>query len=386
MNINEMRKKFREKKNQVDDTSSEKMSVDQEIGVSNNDKPAKSGDSSSVSVDEPTYHYERGSNTVLFECSRICNLSDEPTGHLSLNCWISTETRNDDGWQNDNYAFADDFDLGHLLKGTLFTNICHTFTIPDNLVKIVNDMNNVDAEWHFVFTVNELHEDGNNYIVHTVNGPNENAELSFPFSEESISIHKLANGAYKAFLNEEPFTGTLYSSNKLFEIEFKDSDSTYIFCYHKNGELAVGYTFDDRLATCYFIEEGEGVSKEEFEQKYGKRFDRIFSSGLAEVDANLSYDDEEEDSNTSDKTSSHTDSTYRSDVYNTVVSILEDKLGVDSSEISYSSTLSDLGADSLDAVELVMECEKEFGINIPDDEAERIRTVGDAVRYIERHS
>jgi acyl carrier protein len=51
----------------------------------------------------------------------------------------------------------------------------------------------------------------------------------------------------------------------------------------------------------------------------------------------------------------------------------------------YSSFADDIGADSLDIVELVMELEEEFGVSIPDDEAEQIKTVADAIRYIERH-
>ena len=50
------------------------------------------------------------------------------------------------------------------------------------------------------------------------------------------------------------------------------------------------------------------------------------------------------------------------------------------------SFTNDLGADSLDTVELIMEFEKEFGISIPDDQAEKIATVGDAINYIEEHS
>ena len=53
------------------------------------------------------------------------------------------------------------------------------------------------------------------------------------------------------------------------------------------------------------------------------------------------------------------------------------------SEIAFTN---DLGADSLDTVELIMEFEKEFGISIPDDQAEKIATVGDAINYIEEHS
>ena len=68
-----------------------------------------------------------------------------------------------------------------------------------------------------------------------------------------------------------------------------------------------------------------------------------------------------------------------------VKSIIVDKLGVDASEVKESASFTnDLGADSLDTVELIMEFEKEFGINIPDEDAgEKIVTVGDAIKYIE---
>lgn len=67
-----------------------------------------------------------------------------------------------------------------------------------------------------------------------------------------------------------------------------------------------------------------------------------------------------------------------------VTKIIVDKLGVDESEISTEASFTnDLGADSLDTVELIMELEKEFDISIPDEKAEAIATVGDAVSYIE---
>ena len=68
-----------------------------------------------------------------------------------------------------------------------------------------------------------------------------------------------------------------------------------------------------------------------------------------------------------------------------VKSIIVDKLGVDASEVKESASFTnDLGADSLDTDELILEFEKEFGINIPDEDAgEKIATVGDAIKYIE---
>lgn len=75
-----------------------------------------------------------------------------------------------------------------------------------------------------------------------------------------------------------------------------------------------------------------------------------------------------------------------SDVRSKVVNIIVDKLGVEESEVTdEASFTNDLGADSLDTVELIMEFEKEFNLSIPDEEAEKIETVGNAVAYIEEH-
>ncbi len=68
-----------------------------------------------------------------------------------------------------------------------------------------------------------------------------------------------------------------------------------------------------------------------------------------------------------------------------VIEIVADQLGVDKDKISSdTSFVNDLGADSLDTVELVMELEEEFDINIPDDAAEKIQTVGQAIEFIEK--
>ena len=73
-----------------------------------------------------------------------------------------------------------------------------------------------------------------------------------------------------------------------------------------------------------------------------------------------------------------------SEVTERVKAIIVDKLGVSESEVTPEATFTqDLGADSLDTVELIMEFEKEFGIQIPDEKAETIQTVGDAIEYIE---
>lgn len=73
-----------------------------------------------------------------------------------------------------------------------------------------------------------------------------------------------------------------------------------------------------------------------------------------------------------------------SDIKERVQKIIVEKLNVDEAEINESASFTnDLGADSLDTVELIMEFEKEFGINIPDEQAEKISTVGDAIAFIE---
>ena len=76
-----------------------------------------------------------------------------------------------------------------------------------------------------------------------------------------------------------------------------------------------------------------------------------------------------------------------SEIASRVKAIIVDKLGVEESEVTIEASFTgDLGADSLDTVELIMEFEKEFNISIPDDQAEKIATVGDAVSYIEANA
>lgn len=73
-----------------------------------------------------------------------------------------------------------------------------------------------------------------------------------------------------------------------------------------------------------------------------------------------------------------------SEIASRVKAIIADKLNVDETEVTENAEFTkDLGADSLDTVELIMEFEKEFGITIPDEKAETIATVGDAINYIE---
>ena len=75
------------------------------------------------------------------------------------------------------------------------------------------------------------------------------------------------------------------------------------------------------------------------------------------------------------------------DITSEVKAIIVDKLGVDENEVTPTASFTnDLGADSLDTVELIMEFEKKFGLTIPDDAAEKISTVGDAIAYIEQYA
>lgn len=76
-----------------------------------------------------------------------------------------------------------------------------------------------------------------------------------------------------------------------------------------------------------------------------------------------------------------------SEIANRVKKIIVDKLGVEESEVTNEASFTnDLGADSLDTVELMMEFEKEFNISIPDDQAENIGSVGQAISYLEEHA
>lgn len=82
-----------------------------------------------------------------------------------------------------------------------------------------------------------------------------------------------------------------------------------------------------------------------------------------------------------------TKKTIMSEIKEKVTKIIVDKLGVEESEVTAEASFTnDLGADSLDTVELIMEFEKEFNISIPDEKAETIATVGDAVKYLEENT
>lgn len=76
-----------------------------------------------------------------------------------------------------------------------------------------------------------------------------------------------------------------------------------------------------------------------------------------------------------------------SEIAEKVKNIIVEKLGVEKSEVTEEASFTnDLGADSLDTVELIMEFEKEFNTSIPDDQAEQIATVGQAIAYLEKNA
>lgn len=81
-----------------------------------------------------------------------------------------------------------------------------------------------------------------------------------------------------------------------------------------------------------------------------------------------------------------TEITSKTDHVYKVIQIMVDKFGIDENQLSYKASFSnDLNIDSLDLLELISEIEREFKISIPDDEAERLTTVGAVVDYIDRH-
>ncbi len=78
--------------------------------------------------------------------------------------------------------------------------------------------------------------------------------------------------------------------------------------------------------------------------------------------------------------------TIMQEIIDEVKDVIAEKLSVDKEEITLDKSFTaDLGADSLDTVELIIEFEKRFGVSIPDEDAEKIQTVGDAVEYIKSH-
>lgn len=150
-----------------------------------NDRPSKSGDSSTVTVSEPVYEYN--GNSVSFSCDRIDNTTPETTGTLSVVCWVSEKERLNGEWANDNIALVGQQELGILEEGYGFPDVNCQFYFDKEIKNMLNDLNRDGDEWHFVFTINELHEDGNRYIIYTINCPNQNKDSTSGFEQEVLS-------------------------------------------------------------------------------------------------------------------------------------------------------------------------------------------------------
>lgn len=388
MDLNDLRRKFREKKEQKKKTNSYVPDFNDSTVVDSTDihqdlKSIKSGEYSTISLSDLSYNYERGTNIVSFSCSAIYNTSDYSTGLLSLCCWISEKTRENDNWQNENYTLVDSIELCSLKKGNSVSDINKTFDIPDNLLAAIDRMNEEGDEWHFVFTINELHEDGYNYIIYTINGPDENEGIKLPIQDDSLTILIDNDNKIRAFIDDQYFSGILVSSDERFEMKFKKSTVVFLLGYHKNGEIGVcGNLEEPDSSLVYYDENGNEIKEHIFKSRYGPDFEKIIGTGFEEIISKYQHTLNENVNNQSNKTSFDVDSS----VFSKVKSIVIEKLGVEPYEVVESASfMNDLGADSLDAVELIMEFEKEYSISIPDKQAERIRTVGDAVRYIESH-
>ena len=249
------------------------------------DKPVKLGDSSIVEfiTDDISYSYERGADKVSFSCSGIENISGSSTGLLSLCCWISEKSLENGLWQNENHSLVDIVELGSLDNEEAFLDINQTFNISDENLVIINQRNIFYAEWHFIFTINELNEDGNAYIINTINGSNENEGRRLPLSDESLTIIG-SNEQLIVHINNEEFTGVLYSSDERYEIFVEDSEATSIVLYHKNGNIAEIVSKDEKKT---FDEEGNEIKEGLFISRYGDEFDETISKASEELDNNM---------------------------------------------------------------------------------------------------
>lgn len=290
MDLNEMRRVFRERKRQEESTNFDELDSDASLVAKNVEdihpdlKSVKSGNLSTISLGDVSYSYERRDNRVSFLCSTIDNTSDDSTGLLSLCCWISEKTIENGSWQNEYYELVDSIELGSLKKDYSFSDIEQTFVIPDDLLTIIDSMNEEKDEWHFVFTINELDEDGNNHIIFAVNGPDENEGIKLSIYDESLSIFKDNDDEIRAFVDGEEFSGTLVSSDERFEMEFEESIPVFLRGYHKNGQCGVGGSLEDAESPLvYYDENGNEIEENMFKSRYGSDFEKIMNAGFDEI-------------------------------------------------------------------------------------------------------
>lgn len=285
-----MRRVFRERKRQEESTNFDVLDSDASLVAKNVEdihpdlKSVKSGNLSTISLGDVSYSYERRDNRVSFLCSTIDNTSDDSTGLLSLCCWISEKTIENGSWQNEYYELVDSIELGSLKKDYSFSDIEQTFVIPDDLLTIIDSMNEEKDEWHFVFTINELDEDGNNHIIFAVNGPDENEGIKLSIYDESLSIFKDNDDEIRAFVDGEEFSGTLVSSDERFEMEFEESIPVFLRGYHKNGQCGVGGSLEDAESPLvYYDENGNEIEENMFKSRYGSDFEKIMNAGFDEI-------------------------------------------------------------------------------------------------------
>ena len=176
--------------------------------------------------------------------------------------------------------------------------------------------------------------------------------------------------------------GGLYYFGDGVETDYKEA-------YKWLSQAAEGNNADACFLVGHMYEFGNGVSashskamsyyRKAAELNDDRAQEAVMYSGWGNVPQNKdsTYDD-------NDYSSSDSGISYNGDVASSVKAIIADKLGVEEYEITEDASFTnDLGADSLDVVELIMEIEKVFNITVPDSEAEGIRTVGDAIRAIE---
>ena len=381
MDIDEMRRRFREQKAQAQTVETIQETVVSTVEVVNstetpsqeeNNLPAKSGDLSSVEMNDVTYEYEKGSNKVNFICSSIENKSEEPTGHLILACYISEKKRKYDGWLNDNHANFDYASIGSMPIGDALTNINHTFEIPEEFTNFIQTS---ESEWYFVFTIEEYHDDGEFYIIEYNNGTNEGETIHDCITDESITILTTREEDSSTIVCKDgvTFDGCLWSSDYRRMAYVISGTELAIYYYFDNDKIAFEINHDGQT---FYNKEGREISQDAFTKIFGNEFVDIASKFEDEKKSKFVYidDDEEEDD--------EEDLDY-DDVYEKVKEIIVDKLNVKPYKVNEDATfVNDLGADSLDVIELTMEFEKEFGVMIPDEDIENITTVEEAVDYI----
>ena len=208
---------------------------------------------------------------------------------------------------------------------------------------------------------------------HSGNGVEKDEFKAFEYFNKSVDSGDNGSLFWLASFYENG-TGCSQDAVKAFNLYKKGHESGDVYCTNDLGQ-------------CYYY--GFGCPQDE---NYGLQLVRSAANNgvesaqkwLNEINNQSSNNNYSSSSSYSPSSSSNYNSSHN-EIVNRVKSIIADKLGVDEYEITNNASFTnDLGADSLDAVELIMEFEKEFGVTIPDEQAERISTVGDAIAYIER--